>query len=116
MPRPPRIRFAGANYHIVTGGDGRRALFHDDGYYERVTDGLRQEVERSGWIVLAYCWMTNLIHALIQTPEPNLARGTQHWLTGHANWYAKRNQRTGHLIPRTLQSLPRRVCRVFLDA
>ena len=41
--------------------------------------------------------MPNHVHALIQTPEPNLARGMQHWLSGYANWYAKRNQRTGHL-------------------
>jgi len=97
MPRPPRIQFPGANYHIVTRGDGRRKLFHDSRHYERFTDGLRDEVQRSGWIVLAYCWMPNHIHALIQTPEPNLARGMQHWLSGYANWYAKRNQRTGHL-------------------
>ncbi len=97
MPRPPRIQFAGANYHIVTRGDGRRKLFQDTGHYERFTEGLEDEVQRSGWIVLAYCWMPNHIHALIQTPEPNLARGMQHWLSGYANWYAKRNRRSGHL-------------------
>ena len=37
MPRPPRIQFAGANYHIVTRGDARRKLFHDSGHYERFT-------------------------------------------------------------------------------
>ena len=42
MPRPPRIQFADANYHIVTRGDGRRPLFHDTGHYERFTEGLRQ--------------------------------------------------------------------------
>jgi len=41
--------------------------------------------------------MPNHVHALIQTPEPNLAAGMQHWLSGYANWYSKRNQRTGHL-------------------
>ena len=97
MPRPPRIQFAGANYHLVTRGDGRRKLFHDAGHYERFTKGLQDEVQRSGWVVLAYCWMPNHIHALIQTPEPNLAAGIQHWLSGCANWYAKRNGRTGHL-------------------
>ncbi len=97
MPRPPRIQFPGANYHVVTRGDGRRKLFHDQGHYDRFTQGLHDEVQRSGWVVLAYCWMPNYIHALIQTPEPNLARGMQHWLSGYANWYARRNQRTGHL-------------------
>ena len=41
--------------------------------------------------------MPNHIHALIQTPELNLSSGMQHWLSGYANWYAKRNRRTGHL-------------------
>ena len=97
MPRPPRIQFPGANYHIVTRGDGRQKLFHDQGHYERFTKGIEEEVQRCGWIVLAYCWMPNHIHALIQTPQPNLATGMQHWLSGYANWYAKRNRRTGHL-------------------
>ena len=63
MPRPPRIQFPSTIYHIVTQGDGRRKLFHDARHYERFTEGLKQEVERSGWIVLAYCWMPNHIHA-----------------------------------------------------
>ena len=41
--------------------------------------------------------MPNHIHALIQTPEPNPARGMHRWLSGYANWYAKRNGRSGHL-------------------
>ena len=59
MPGPPRIQLAGANYHVVTRGDGRRQLFHDTGHYERFTRGLEDEVQRSGWIVLASCWMPN---------------------------------------------------------
>ncbi len=86
MPRLHRIQFPGANYHVIALGDGRRRLFHDLGHYQRFTRGLPEEVGRSGWIVLAYCWMPNHIHALIQTPEPNLARGMQHWLSGYANW------------------------------
>ena len=48
MPRAPRIQFRGAIYRIVTRGDGRRKLFLDDGHYARFTEGLKQEVERSG--------------------------------------------------------------------
>lgn len=97
VPRPPRVQYPGAIYHVVTRGDGRRALFHDEGHYARFTQGLSDEVVRSDWMVLAFCWMPNHIHALIKTPEPNLCRGIQHWLSGYANWYAIRNQRTGHL-------------------
>ncbi len=98
MPRPPRLQFPGAIYHIVTRGNARQRLFHDDGHYERLTRGLGEEVERSNWEVIAFCWMPNHIHVLLRTPEPNLAVGMQHWLSGYANWYAKRNRKSGHLF------------------
>jgi putative transposase len=98
MARQLRVQFPGAIYHIVTRGDGRRPIFHDDGHYDRLTRGLKEEVTRSGWKVLSYCWMPNHIHLLVQTPEPNLARGMQHWLSSYANWYSKRNRRVGHLF------------------
>ncbi len=57
MPRPPRLQFPGAIYHIVTRGDGRRAVFCDGGHYARFTNGLADEVQRSAWDVIAYCWI-----------------------------------------------------------
>lgn len=98
MARQLRVEFPGAIYHLVTRGDGRRQVFHDQGHYERMTRGLKEEVTRSGWKVFAFCWMPNHIHVLLQTPEPNLSRGMQHWLSGYANWYSKRNRRVGHLF------------------
>jgi REP element-mobilizing transposase RayT len=106
MPRLPRPQYPHAIYHIVTRGDGRRKIFHDDGHYQRFTKGLMDEVDRSRWIVIAYCWMPNHIHALIKTPQPNLCRGMQHWLSGYANWYAKRNNRTGHLFQGRYKAFP----------
>ncbi|MGB7328963.1 MAG: transposase [Rubripirellula sp.] len=106
MPRRPRLEYSDAIYHVVTRGDGRRKLFHDQAHYERFTQGLVDEVDRSGWLVVAYCWMPNHIHALIKTPKPNLARGMQHWLSGYANWYAKRNGRSGHLYQGRYKAFP----------
>jgi len=73
---------------------------------EGASPGLTEEVERRGWIVIAYCWMPNHIHALIKTPEANLCRGMQHWLFGYANWCAKRNRRTGHLFQGRYRAFP----------
>ncbi len=42
--------------------------------------------------------MPSHIHLLVRTPEPNLSSGMQHWLSGYANWYAKRNRRSGPLF------------------
>ena len=106
MPRLPRPQYENAIYHVVTRGDGRRRLFHDPRHYERFTEGLVHQVDRCGWRVVSYCWMPNHTHALIQTPNPNLARGMQHWLSGYANWYAKRNRRTGHLFQGRYKAFP----------
>ena len=66
MTRKPRVQFPGAIYHIVTRGDGRRELFHKEDHYARFTGGLRDEVQRSAWQVLAFCWMPNHIHLLLK--------------------------------------------------
>ncbi len=47
MLRPPRLQYSSAIYHLVTRGDGRRTLFHDDGHYARFSQGLIDEVSRS---------------------------------------------------------------------
>ena len=65
MARRLRVQFPGAIYHVVTRGDGRRKIFHDTGHYERFTRGLKDEVTRSGWKVLSYCWVPNHIHLLV---------------------------------------------------
>ena len=57
MPRPHRVQYPGAIYHVITRGDRRRPLFHDDGHYERFTRGLSEQVSRHSWEVFAYCWM-----------------------------------------------------------
>lgn len=53
MPRPPRVQFPGAIYHIVMRGDGRRAIFHDEGHYIRLAKGLADEVEQHAWEMIA---------------------------------------------------------------
>ncbi|EMI20013.1 hypothetical protein RMSM_03061 [Rhodopirellula maiorica SM1] len=40
MPSLPRIQLPGDNYHVVTRGEGRRKLFHDQGHYESWGQGL----------------------------------------------------------------------------
>jgi putative transposase len=98
MARPLRIQFPGAIYHVITRGNGRQLLFHGDDDYQRMLDGLEQTVARTGWEVFAFTWMPNHIHLFFRTPRPNLSRGMQYLLSGYANWYAKRHQRTGHLF------------------
>ena len=43
MARKPRIQFPRAIYHIVTRGEGRQLLFHDDRHYEVLPKASRQK-------------------------------------------------------------------------
>ena len=98
MARPLRIEYPNAIYHVMARGNGRQAIFHADDDYGRMNDGLAKTVSRTDWRVLAFVWMPNHIHLFVQTPKPNLSKGMQYLLSGYANWYAKRHQRTGHLF------------------
>jgi len=79
-------------------GNGRQLLFHEGRDYQRMLDGLEMTVDRAGWEVFAFIWMPNHIHLFFRTPKPNLSKGMQYLLSGYANWFAKRHQRTGHLF------------------
>ena len=96
MARPLRIEFPGAIYHVMSRGNARRRIFHDDRDHERLLEGLEQTVRRCGWELFSFVLMPNHLHLFLRTPQPNLSRGMQYLLSGYANWYAKRHRRTGH--------------------
>ncbi len=98
MARPLRIEYPGAIYHVMSRGNQRRAIFDDDGDYQRLLQGLEQSVGRFGWELLSFALMPNHFHLLLRTPRPTLSRGMQYLVSGYANWYAKRHRRPGHLM------------------
>jgi len=45
---------------------------------------------------LAFLILGNHLHLLLKTPQPNLAKGMQAFLSGYTVWSAKRQRRPGH--------------------
>lgn len=78
MPRPLRIEYENAYYHVMNRGAGRRPIFHGDDYYHAFLDCLEQAHARFGLQVLCYCLMSNHYHLLVKTPEANLGRAMRH--------------------------------------
>src|ERR1041385_1574128 len=98
MPRPLRIEYAGARYHVMSRGDSREAIFQDDADGQDVLRTLRQACLKTGWQVHAYCLMTNHFHMVIETPQPNLALGMK-WLLGtYTQRCNRRHRHWGHLF------------------
>lgn len=68
MPRRARLAIAGIPWHIIQRGNNRSACFYADEDYLYYLDHLKQQSDKFGCAIHAYCLMTNHVHLLI-TPE-----------------------------------------------
>lgn len=98
MPRPLRIQYAGARYHVMSRGDRREAIFEEDGDRIEFLRTLGQACQKTGWQVHAYCLMSNHFHLVLETRQPNLAAGMK-WLLGtYTQRFNRRHRHWGHLF------------------
>ena len=98
MPRRLRIQYPGAIYHVMARGNGRQDLVRDDDDRDRLQQELGRATVRCGWAVYAFVMMTNHLHVVLKTPQPNLARGMQGFLSAYANTWARRHRFCGHVF------------------
>jgi len=59
MPRPLRIEFAGAAYHVMARGNQGQAIYQDDKDRQRFLETLGHACEKTGWRIHAYALMGN---------------------------------------------------------
>jgi REP element-mobilizing transposase RayT len=98
MPRPLRIEYGGARYHVMSRGDRREDIVNDDRDRHEFLRALGEACQKTGWQVHAYCLMTNHFHFVIETPQPNLAVGMK-WLLGtYTQRFNRRHGSWGHLF------------------
>jgi putative transposase len=97
MPRPLRIEYAGACYHIVSRGDRREDIFNDEVDRQTFLKTLEQTCCKTGWQVHAYCLLSNHFHLVVETPQANLVAGMK-WLLGtYTQRFNRRHRHWGHL-------------------
>lgn len=98
VPRGPRIELAGGVHHVTARAPSRRLLFLDAHDGETYLGLLGEEVVVRGWSVLSYCLMSNHVHVLVRTPEPDLGAGMKtihERFAGHVN---RRREEHGHVF------------------
>ena len=78
MPRPQRIQYENAFYHVMNRGRARQTIFHDADYFHAFLDTLEEAHTRFDAVIHAYCLMSNHYHLLIETPRANLDRIMRH--------------------------------------
>jgi REP element-mobilizing transposase RayT len=98
MPRPLRIEFLGALYHVVSRGNNRGRIFWDETDRTCFLEALARVVTREAYELHAYCLMGNHYHLVLATPLGNLARGMQQLNSDFARQLNRRYARSGHVF------------------
>jgi putative transposase len=98
MPRRLRLQYPGAIYHLMARGNGRQKIVRDDVDRDQLQEHLGKAALRCGWRVYAFAIMPNHLHIVLKTPQPNLARGMQAFLSGYANVWSRRHCFSGHVF------------------
>ena len=98
MARKLRVEYPGAVYHVLSRGDRREPIFHDDPDREQFLATLGEACQKAAWEVHAFCLMPNHFHVVVETPQGNLVAGMQ-WLLGtYTGRFNRRHKLSGHLF------------------
>jgi putative transposase len=98
VPRPPRIDVAGGYYHVASRGNNKQPIYVGPADRPIFLELLTRVVLKHGWVVYAWCLMTNHYHLLLHTPSGGLSAGMQ-VLNGEFSRRTNRlHGRAGHLF------------------
>ena len=78
MPRPLRIEYPNAFYHVMDRGAGRHPIYLVDDDYEMFFEVVKETSRFFDIRLICFCLMPNHYHLLIQTPKANLSRAMRH--------------------------------------
>jgi putative transposase len=98
MPRKPRVEYSGAFYHVITRGNQRQNLFHDDQDREFYLDRLEHYRKRCGLTIYAYVLMSNHVHLLLETGKTPLSKIMQGLQFSYTRYFNRRYRKMGHLF------------------
>jgi putative transposase len=98
MPRQPRIEYAGAIYHVMSRGDRREDIFHDEVDRQDFLKTLAEACQKADFQVHAYCLMRNHFHLVVETPQANLVAGMRWLLSSYTLRLNHRHKLFGHVF------------------
>ena len=98
MPRPPRIEFPDAVYHVMARGNRREPIVLDDDDRRMLLDTLAELAGRTAVLIHAYAPMSNHYHFVLETPKANLVAGMRWFQTTYTKRFNTRHGLVGHLF------------------
>lgn len=98
MPRVARLVIPGVPHHVTQRGNNRETVFFEEEDRRCYLDRLRENADRYGLTVWAYCLMPNHVH-IVGTPgdEESLAKAVGRTNFRYAQYLNRRLRRSGHV-------------------
>jgi putative transposase len=98
---------AGFCTHVVTRGNARATVFHDDQDYSAFVGLMKAAQARADLEFFAWCLMPNHVHFVVRPrTDEDLARWVHWLLTTHSQRHRNRHATTGHIWQGRYKSIP----------
>jgi REP element-mobilizing transposase RayT len=91
MPRPLRVEYPGAIYHVMSRGNRQKDIYLDDVDRQDFLKTLAEACQKTGFEIHAYCLMRNHFHLVVETPNGNLHMGSWKSLNNRLYLAGKKN-------------------------
>ena len=98
MPRPIRLDYPGAHFHVTSRGNEQRTIFMDEGDRRRFLSLLATTHDRFDVVCHAYCLMGNHYHLLVESGSGRFSAALQHINGSYGRFFNRRHERVGHLF------------------
>ncbi len=98
MPRPLRINYPNAWYHVMNRGAGKQKIFMNNMHRMMFLNLLHECHQMFNIIICAYCLMDNHYHLLLSTPEANLPRVMRHLNGIYTQLFNRSQKKDGSLF------------------
>ena len=104
MPRKSRIDAPGAVHHVIIRGIERSPIFKDSKDYEYFISRLAILLSETSTSCYAWALMKNHVHLLLRSGRVPLSSVMRRLLTGYAQQFNRRHNRSGHLFQNRYKS------------
>jgi putative transposase len=98
MPRPLRVQYPGACYHVINKGAARRRVFKSDEQHAYFLSLLEATSDRFAAEFHGYCLLGNGYHLMVRTPEGNLERIMRHVNGLYTQYWNRAARQSGALF------------------
>ena len=105
MPRPPRLEYPGALYHVTARGVQQEAIFVDDRDRVSLLAIMARMLRISHAQAYAFCLMGNHYHLILQTDLANLSMLMRRINSLYCLTFNRRHRRRGHVFERRFKAL-----------